>query len=82
MGAMVQRVKTDSTTKYCAKWMDGLVTVSQDGKLIAQTLTLNNGTQISTTGTITKKDGSIFALKEGDCMNKEGELIEEKAKGK
>lgn len=70
----------DSTKRYCAKLMDGLVVVSENGKQLTQVATLGNGTEISMNGIVTKKDGSKLIMKEGDCVDKDGNLVQASTK--
>jgi hypothetical protein len=69
------QTNTDSTKRYCAKLMDGIVIMSEEGKMVEQEVTLTNGTVIRSDGTITKKDGTKIFLKDGECVDKDGELV-------
>lgn len=66
--------------KYCVKMKDGKLTVMHEGQPITATVTLDNGTQIMTDGTVVKKDGSKTMMKEGECADKEGKIMKEKSK--
>ncbi len=63
--------------KYCAKMKDGKLVVMHEGRQLAYEATLTNGTKIKTDGTIIKKDGSTVMLKNGECIDKEGKIMEE-----
>ena len=60
--------------KYCAKLKDGKVVVMHQENILTSDVTLGNGTQIKTDGTVIKKDGSRIVMSEGDCVDKEGKL--------
>jgi hypothetical protein len=66
---------SDSTKRYCAKLMDGIVIMTEEGRQVSQEITLSNGTMIKSDGTITKKDGSKVFLKDGECVDKDGNLV-------
>ncbi|MGZ3930824.1 MAG: DUF6799 domain-containing protein [Bacteroidia bacterium] len=59
---------------YCAKPKDGKIEVFHNGKALNSEVTLNNGTQIKTDGTVVMKDGSELTLKENQCLNKNGSI--------
>jgi len=68
--------------KYCAKMKDGkLVVMHQENEMTSAT-TLTNGVQIQPDGTVTKTDGSKVMLKTGECVDKDGKIMEENAKKK
>jgi len=64
----------DLNNKYCAKMKDGLLRVMHDGEEITVDVTLANGTQIKPDGTVVKKDGTRYLLKEGECVDLEGRI--------
>jgi hypothetical protein len=66
-----------SQEKYCAKVKDGKLTVMHEGNPITGTVTLTNGMQIMTDGTILNRDGTKLMLKEGECVDKDGKLMKE-----
>lgn len=59
---------------YCAKPQEGKMVVMHDGTAMDADITLNNGTQIKTDGTVIMKDGSQMMLEENECINKDGLL--------
>ncbi len=67
--------------RYCAHFRDGKMHVTSAGKELATDITLPNGTRISTDGTVTKKGGVATILKSGDCIDKNGNLINPDVKG-
>ena len=73
--------KKFDSDKYCAKIMDGKLTVMHEGTTLTSDVICDNGTQIKIDGTIIQKDGSIIKMKEGECYDKEGKKsISAKAK--
>ena len=58
--------------KYCAKLRDGKLVVMHEGAVLTGDVTLQNGTQIKTDGSIVKQDGQTIVLKEGECVDKSG----------
>lgn len=66
--------------KYCAKTKDGKVIVMHEGKTVTSTVTLTNGVQIMTDGTIVKKDGTKTMIKEGQCADANGDIMKEEKK--
>jgi hypothetical protein len=62
--------------KYCAKLRDGRIVVSYQGNLITSDVTLENGTIIKPNGTIIKRDSVRLVLKEGECVDLKGNIID------
>ncbi|MES2592447.1 MAG: DUF6799 domain-containing protein [Bacteroidota bacterium] len=62
--------------KYCAKLKNGKLLVMHEGTEVTSDITLNNGTKISKDGTVWKKDGAKMVLKEGECVDIEGEVMD------
>jgi len=62
--------------KYCAKLKDGKIVVMYQGSALTSDVTLENGIQIKTDGVILRKDGTRNTLSEGECVDKEGKLVE------
>lgn len=62
--------------KYCAKLKDGKMIVMTDGMELTSDVTLNNGTTIKTDGTVIKSDGTKIILEDGDCVDKDGKMVE------
>jgi hypothetical protein len=63
--------------KYCAKVKDGKITVVHEENPITGTITLTNGTQIMTDGTLVTREGIKSELKEGECIDKDGKITKE-----
>lgn len=66
--------------KYCAKMKDGKKVIMHQGNPVTTDVILANGTKIQTDGTIIKSNGTKVILKEGECINKDGVIAEEKDK--
>ncbi len=62
---------------YCAEMKDGIITVLSEGKAIGTDVVLQNGTTVTLHGTVIAKDGSKFLLSDGDCIDPEGNLIDD-----
>jgi hypothetical protein len=71
---------TEHPEKYCAKMKGGKKEIMHNGMAITKEATLANGVKIKPDGTIVKKDGSTEMLNEGECMDKEGMVMNEKNK--
>jgi hypothetical protein len=70
----IQQQKQDSS--YCLVMKDGMTVLTTNaGKEIHTDVTLENGTKISPTGNIVKKDGTQKILKEGECISNSGETL-------
>jgi len=65
----------DHPEKYCARVKDGKVKVVYQGKELNKETKLNDGTKIKTDGTIIKKDGTQMELKNGECIDKDGKVM-------
>lgn len=64
--------------KYCTEMKDGKMVVKHEGKVLDEDQTLSNGTVIKTDGTVIKKDGSRTMLKEGECVDMDGKVVNKK----
>ena len=60
---------------YCANLNDGIIEIVYNENVIKSEVTLENGTIIRVDGTVALKDGSTFNLKDGQCVDKYGNLI-------
>jgi hypothetical protein len=68
--------------KYCARMKDGMMRVMHENHPITTTIVLHDGTQIKTDGTVIRKDGTHYVLKEGECVDKDGNIGESPAQRK
>ncbi len=71
--------KSDDTM-YCAKLRDGKLVIMHEGAVVTGDVTLENGTQIKTDGSVVKPDGETVVLKDGECIDKKGISEEKKPK--
>ena len=60
--------------KFCAKMKEGKTIVMHNDKELLSDFTASSGVVIKTDGTVIKKDGSRVMLKDGQCVNTEGNL--------
>src|ERR1041385_1221806 len=61
---------------YCASSRDGNIVVMNGKTELVVDMTLENGTKITTDGYVIKNDGTKTALKSGDCVDKNGNIIQ------
>lgn len=66
--------------RYCAKLRDGKLIIMYEGTVVTGDVTLENGTQIKTDGSVVKPDGETIVLKDGECIDKKGISEEKKPK--
>jgi Domain of unknown function (DUF6799) len=67
---------------YCASTRDGNIIVMNGKTELVVDMTLENGTKITTDGYVIKNDGTKTALKSGDCVDKNGNIIQSKNRKK
>jgi hypothetical protein len=63
---------------YCASAKDGHTIVMNGKNELVVDITLQNGTKITTDGDIIKQDGSKVTLQSGQCVDKEGNIVQDK----
>lgn len=68
------RSSDKNTVKYCAKMKDGKMMVTKDDVMLTADAKLANGMTIKTDGTIIKEDGKQIALKNGECIDSNGNM--------
>lgn len=68
--------------KDCCMMKDGKMMIMKKGKTMPMTkdMTMKNGTKCMTNGECTMKDGTKMMMKDGDCMEKSGEMCTDKMK--
>jgi hypothetical protein len=79
---LAQDIKYEDQTKdvnkimmYCATLIDGkMILMDQNQKPVLSEVILKNGIKISTDAIVTQKDGSKIALKNGECVNANGNI--------
>jgi hypothetical protein len=75
--AQLDSTKSRTTPiQYCAEYRDGMLVVKGDNKEITSDITTANGTVIKPNGNIVKKDGVTTILKEGECIDAQGVLVD------
>lgn len=62
--------------KYCLVLKEGKPTVILDGRILTDDVKLTDGSKLTVTGGVVKRDGSRLVLKNGDCIDKHGSLNE------
>src|SRR5687767_14550798 len=77
LGAMAVVPSTEDPNKYCAVNKDGVRSILYQGHVITEEVTLTNGTKIKPDGTITRVNGAIQILNDGECMDKDGVVSKE-----
>ena len=72
------QVKANSEIKnasYCAEMKDGILVITNDGAIANSDITLESGVTIKLNGEVLLSDGSKFVLSDGDCIDKDGNLL-------
>src|ERR1051325_6053645 len=64
-----------SNSSYCALLKDGKMTLMKEGKQVNNEVTLSNGFKIRTDATLVKTDRTETVLKNGECVDKDGNII-------
>ena len=64
--------------KYCASAKDGHTIVMNGKNELVVDITLQNGTKITTDGDVVKPDGTKTSLQNGQCVDKDGNIITNK----
>lgn len=68
----------DVINKYCAVMRSGKVEVIHQGKTIVSEVILANGTTVKPDGRIFTASGKMRRLKDGECVDKEGNIFKQK----
>lgn len=61
--------------QYCAELKDGILVVTADEKMITSDIITANGTIIQANGNIIQKDGITTVLKDGECIDTQGLIV-------
>ena len=64
--------------KYCASLKNGEIIVMNGKSELFVDVTLENGTKITMDGYVIKPDGTKTALKSGECVDKDGNIVQGK----
>lgn len=62
--------------RYCVMLNGGKAEVTLNGKPLKADVELKNGTKLTATGTLIRRDGTIQMIKPGSCVNTEGNEVE------
>jgi hypothetical protein len=66
----------DTTGVYCATMKgDNVVISGEKENQVADSKKLPNGSVLYSDGVMKRKDGSYYLLKEGECVNKDGDVL-------
>jgi hypothetical protein len=66
---------TQNNPTYCAMLMDGKMILTAEGKQVYASVKLANGTIVRTDCTVVKTDKTKVHLKNGDCVDQDGNII-------
>lgn len=75
VNAKAQNTDVDNGTRdtpYCMTMQGSSAVLMANGIAATKTIVLNNGIQITTDGVITWPDGTCRTLKDGECVNQNG----------
>jgi hypothetical protein len=82
----VATAQQDSTNKqknipsdnwYCATIKNGNMVVTMNDKPLVKDVKLKNGNRITASGMIIKKDGTMRIIEPGNCVNADGNDVEQ-----
>jgi hypothetical protein len=68
------REKNAQIHRYCAKLKDGILVMMEDDHEMTVDVTLPNGTQVKTDGSVTRPEGTVVILEEGECVDEGGNI--------
>lgn len=72
----IKQGSSSQDSSYCLVLKDGMTLLTTTaGKEIHTDITLENGTKITPSGNVVKKDGTQTMLKEGECVSSTGETV-------
>lgn len=60
--------------KYCTVLKDGSMKLEKDGIVATKEVTLRDGSKITREGTVLRKDGTNVVLKNGECVDMDGNI--------
>jgi hypothetical protein len=70
----VNKGKKEQIHRYCAKLKDGILIMMEDDHEMTMDVTLANGTQVKTDGSVTRPEGTVVILEEGECVDEGGNI--------
>lgn len=62
------------TGKFCSVLKEGSMTLVKDGIVANKEITLRDGSKLTKEGTVRRKDGSNVVLKNGECIDMDGNI--------
>lgn len=66
-----------NSEKYCSELRDsGVIVIVRGGKEVTEDILLANGVTLKLNGVVAKKDGTSFILKNGECIDTLGNLVQ------
>lgn len=65
----------DLVNQFCARMKDGKIEVVHQGKAIVNEVMLANGTKVKPDGAVVTSAGRRKKLKDGECIDKEGNIL-------
>jgi hypothetical protein len=80
--SMKMQKPQETSAKYCAMLKDGKIKMMQDTRDLVADVTLSNGVKIKTDGTVIKSDGTQITLKNGECVDNNGTVMNPKSEDK
>jgi hypothetical protein len=66
----------NETSPYCALLKNGKIILTVDGKQVYADVKLSKGAKVTTEGIVIYPDGSRMILKNGECIDKEGNVMD------
>ncbi len=60
--------------KFCSVLKNGSMKLEKDGIVSTKEITLRDGSKITKEGTVVRKDGSNVLLKNGECIDMDGNI--------
>lgn len=70
---IIPDTKTE-TGKFCSVLKEGSMKLVKDGIVTNKEITLRDGSKITREGTVHRKDGSNIILKNGECIDMDGNI--------
>lgn len=60
--------------KFCTVLKNGAMKLEKDGVIATKEITLRDGSKITKEGTVVRQDGSNIILKNGECIDMDGNI--------
>jgi hypothetical protein len=75
----MRRPEPTGNQQYCADIHEGKTVITVNGKPLRKDVSFPNGTKLTTTGMVLRKDGSTATLKNGECIDKNSDIITQRS---